>query len=67
MTPDTFSAGCVAWIDAVSTVLVHLLTKLTIIIALPAYVQLRNRLNRHRDEIDSLKAPAAPAADSTTP
>lgn len=55
MTPEAFSAGYTAWIDAVATVAVHLGGKIALVLALPAYVQLRNRLNRHRDELNSLK------------
>ncbi len=66
MTPEVFTTFCTSWIDAVATVLVHLGGKLALVIALPAYVQLRNRLNRHRADIEALK-PAAPATPPAPP
>jgi len=55
VTPEAFSAGAVAWIDALSTIVVHLATKIAVILALPVWLQIRNRLDRHGAELEAIK------------
>ena len=55
MSPETFSSVSIAWIDAIAGVLTHLALKLAIVLALPAWMQIRARLDRHRNEIEALK------------
>lgn len=52
--PEHAEAFCNAWIDCIASVLVHLGTKLAIVAALPAWMHITGRLNRHRAELDSL-------------
>lgn len=64
MTPAEFSSNANAWIDAITGIAGHLLTTVGLLLALPAYVQIKNRLDRHRTELDALKPDApAPAPD----
>lgn len=62
MTPEAFTKNVNAWIDAGASILTHLALKLAVVLALPAWMQIRarlaqaaDRLDRHRDELETIK------------
>jgi hypothetical protein len=69
MTPDAFTAGATAWIDAVTTVMIHLFGKLAVIAAglASGYVWLQQRgivarLDAHKAKIEALEGVNPPDA-----
>jgi hypothetical protein len=69
VTPDAFTAGATAWIDAVTTVMIHLFGKLAVISAglASGYVWLQQRgiiarLDAHKGRLDALEGVNPPDA-----